>query len=165
MKTKEEREAIREELERIAGKNGGLLTPDDVVASARQKNSILHGMFEWDEKKAAHAYRVDQARVLIRSVTVVITTEKTNVSTVAYVRDPDIEADEQGYVSTVSLIGDTERCRAALVAEFSRAAAALRRARELAVAFGMDGEVTAVADSIDTMRTRITASVEQRAAA
>lgn len=165
MKTKVEQEAIKAELERIAGENGGLLTPDAVVEAAASKSSVLHGEFEWDARKAAHAYRVEQARSLIRSVRVVITTERTTISTVGYVRDPDLEAEDQGYVSTASLIGDKERARRALDAEFARAAAAMRRAQELAVAFDLAGQVSAVADTIDMMRTKVTAKVEQRAAA
>lgn len=164
MRTKAETEAIGRELARIAEANGGLLTPDAVVAEARKKDSPLHALFDWDVKAAAHQHWLEQARQLIRSVRVVITTERTAVSTVAYVRDPDVGPDEQGYVSTVSLIGETERSRSALVGEFSRAAAALRRARELAVVFGMEGEVEAVAESVDTMKTRVEARVEQRAA-
>lgn len=165
MSTGAERKEIRDALAKIADENGGLLTPDAVVAEAASKSSVLHDLFEWDGKKAAHAWRLDQARTLIRSVRVVITNHKTTVSTVAYIRDPDVEGDEQGYCATASLVGDTERARAALVNEFSRAAAALRRARELAVAFDMAGEVEAVTASVEIMRTRIESKVEQRAAA
>lgn len=164
MTTKLEQEAVRDALAKIAEENGGLLTPDAVVAAATSKASVLHDLFEWDAKKAAHAFRIEQARAIIRSVRVVITTEKTTISTVAYVRDPDIEPDEQGYVTTASLIGDEDRARAALVNEFSRAASALRRAKELALAFGMEGEVQAVAESVEVMRTKVEARVEQRQA-
>lgn len=165
MSTGAERKEIRDALAKIADENGGLLTPDAVVSEAASKSSVLHDLFEWDGKKAAHAWRIEQARTLIRSVRVVITNHKTTVSTVAYIRDPDVDGDEQGYCATVSLVGDLERSRAALVNEFSRAAAALRRARELAVAFDMAGEVEAVTASVDTMRTRVEARVEQRQAA
>lgn len=165
MTTGAERKEIRDALAKIAEENGGLLTPDAVVAVAQSKNSVLHDLFEWDGKKAAHAWRIDQARTLIRSVRVVITNHKTTVSTVAYIRDPDVERDEQGYCATASLVEDVERSRAALVNEFSRAASALRRARELAVAFDMAGEVEAVAESVDVMLTKVSARVEQRQAA
>ena len=165
MSTKIEQEAVREALENLRVKGGGRLTAEAVVVEATRKDSVLHDLFEWDAKKAAHAFRLDQARALIRSVRVVITTERTTVSTVGYVRDPDLENGEQGYVSTASLIGDAERSRSALVAEFSRAASALRRARELAVAFEMAGEVDAVTESVDVLRTKVEARVEQRQAA
>lgn len=165
MRTKDEQMAIEDALAEIAEKHNGLLTPDAVVAAAAKKDSVLHALFEWDGKKAAHQYRLDQARSLIRSVRVNITTHKTVISTVAYVRDPDRKPDEQGYVSTASLVGNAERSRSVLVDEFSRAAAALRRAKELEAAFEMVGEIDAVTNQIDDMRTRIVASVEHRNAA
>ena len=163
MRTKVEQKAIEEALESIAKKHKGRLTPDAVVAAAASKASPLHELFEWDQKKAAHQHRIEQARSLIRSVRVNITTHRTIISTVAYVRDPDLESDEQGYVATVSLVGDSDRARATLVDEFSRAASALRRARELAAAFDMVDEIEAVTSTIDDMRTRVVARVEQRA--
>lgn len=165
MTTAAERKEIRDALATIAEANGGRLTPDAVVSEAASKSSVLHDLFEWDTRKAAHAYRLDQARTLIRSVRVVITNERTTVSTVCYVRDPDATAEDQGYVATASIIGDVERARATLVNEFSRAAGALRRARELAVAFDMVGEVDAIAVSVDAMRTKVEAKVEQQKAA
>lgn len=162
MSAKIEREAIRAALAKIAAKNGGRLTEDAILVAAKHADSVLHDIFEWDNKKAGHAWRIEQARELIRSVRVVTKTDRTTISTVCYVRDPDAAADEQGYVSVASLVGETERARAVLVAEFSRAAAALRRARELAIVFDMEGEVEAIAESIDVMRTRVEARTEQR---
>jgi hypothetical protein len=161
MTTKAEQEAIREELAKIAEENGGRLTPEAVVAAASNRASVLHDFFEWDAKKAAQSYRIEQARMLIRSVRVIVKTEKTTISTVAYIRDPDAENEEQGYVATVSLLGDTARARVALVNEFSRAAAALRRARELALVFAMADEIDALTTTVETMRTKVKAKVQQ----
>lgn len=162
MRTKAEQEAIQAILAKLADENGGRLTPDAVVAHAQRKDSPLHELFEWDTKKAAHAWRLEQARELIRSVRVVITTERTTISTVAYIRDPDAAPGDQGYVETVRLAHDADRARAALVEEFGRAASALRRAREIAVAFEMENEIEAVAESVDTMRTKVEARTEHR---
>lgn len=46
----------------------GELTPKDVLDDARNPNSPLHSYFEWSESAAAEAYRLQQARGLIRSV-------------------------------------------------------------------------------------------------
>jgi len=51
-------------------KRGDDLYPEDVVKDARRKNSPLYSCFEWDNKKAAHEYRLIQARTLIRSLEV-----------------------------------------------------------------------------------------------
>lgn len=164
MKTLAEREAVRDELSRIAEKNGGLLTPDAVVAEARKKGSPMHGLFNWNVQEAAYQHWLEQARELIRTVRVVIKTERTTISAVAYVRDPSRPPDEQGYIATASVMGDEERSRAVLVSEFSRAASALRRARELAVAFDLVGEIDAATEMVEVMRTKVDARVEQRPA-
>lgn len=46
----------------------GELTPRDVVDDARNPNSPLHSYFEWDDGAAAEAYRLKQARGLIKAV-------------------------------------------------------------------------------------------------
>lgn len=62
-----------EELERIRVSRNGRLVQEDVVAEARDKASPLHPAFEWSDRKAAHAYRLEQAGYIIRSITVIVT--------------------------------------------------------------------------------------------
>jgi len=62
---------IGEALETIRLENGGELHPQAVVADARDAKSPLHRYFEWDDKKAAEAHRMDQARALIRSIRII----------------------------------------------------------------------------------------------
>lgn len=52
-------------LAKIAEENAGRLTPTAVVDAAQSPKSPLHRHFEWDDSKAAAAYRLDQARALI----------------------------------------------------------------------------------------------------
>lgn len=47
------------------------VTAEQIVKEARGANSPLHSFFEWDNTKAAKAYRLVQARHMIRSVVVV----------------------------------------------------------------------------------------------
>lgn len=150
-------EEVRSELERIANEDGSL-TPEMVVQAARDESSPLHDYFQWDSKIAAHAWRLEQARSLIRSVHVVITTTAQTVKTVGYVRDPEKPAGEQGYIRTVSVMGQTEKARLILFEEFSRATAALRRARELAIAFGLNQEV----DNLISQTNGLYQAVQQR---
>lgn len=53
----------------------GEITPEDVVADARNDNSPLHSFFQWDDGAAAEQYRLGQARGLIRAVVAVYTRE------------------------------------------------------------------------------------------
>jgi hypothetical protein len=155
--TGEQREAIRLRLAEIEAKNGGRLTPDAVVQDAKSKDSPLHGCFTWDVKKAAYAHWIEQARTLITSVQVVQRTEKTSVRTVFYVRDPSAKTGEQGYVSTETLRSDTDMAREAIVAEFSRVADMLRRARELAVVLNASEDVEKLIEGVVGLRQRFIA--------
>jgi hypothetical protein len=59
-------EAVQE-LERIQ-KLFGYITPELLVTEASNPESILHPIFEWDNKKAAYNYRLQQARILLNNV-------------------------------------------------------------------------------------------------
>jgi len=62
-------------LAEIAQRNGGVLTPEAVVAAAADPASPLHERFVWDDTEAARRYRVLQAAALIRAVVTVIPRE------------------------------------------------------------------------------------------
>lgn len=62
-------EAEFSELSRLA--EDGKLLPEAVVEAASDSINPLHHRFEWNEGKAAHAYRVFQARQLILHVKVI----------------------------------------------------------------------------------------------
>lgn len=59
-----------EELERIRTVNNGRLAQETVVEEARDKKSPLHPAFEWNDKQAAHQYRLSQAGYVIRMLSV-----------------------------------------------------------------------------------------------
>ena len=44
------------------------LTAEDVVNDAKEKNVVYHEFFEWDDSIAAHQHRLEQARLLMRSI-------------------------------------------------------------------------------------------------
>lgn len=66
-------QAIGESLEQLRAQLGGDLQdrPHLVVEAARDPQSPLHGVFTWDDAKAAESFRVLQARALVRAVVVV----------------------------------------------------------------------------------------------
>lgn len=61
-------QAIGEAIAKVAAKSGGRPDPEKVVEAAKSRNSALHPHFEWDDAKAAHSHRLDQARNLIRII-------------------------------------------------------------------------------------------------
>ena len=62
--------SLRDHLQAIYDQ-AGVLTPGLVVDAARPEEHPLHHEFEWDDAVAGEAYRLSQARRLIRSVRVV----------------------------------------------------------------------------------------------
>ena len=155
----EQKDIVKQCLADLEALNGRL-TPEVVVEFAKKKGSPLHDFFEWDIKKASYANWLAQARQLITSVMVVTTVEKTTVKSVYYVRDPRCEAKEQGYVSTDTLRTDVDMAREVLIAEFSRAGAALERARTMAKVLSMDGEVENLISGIDRLRSVVMVGTE-----
>jgi hypothetical protein len=65
--TAEQTTNIDDILEEIAEKNGGVLTPELVLTTAKNKKHPLHASFEWDNTAAAHKWRIEQAARLIRA--------------------------------------------------------------------------------------------------
>ncbi len=51
-------------------KEYGEISPEIIVEKAKDEKNILHDYFEWDDTKAAHKYRLEQAREIIRCIVV-----------------------------------------------------------------------------------------------
>ncbi len=150
---KEKTEAVKRALQAL--ERAGKLTPGDVVAAARESDSPLHDCFEWDDSKAAECWRLEEARGLIRSVLVKITTTDARVISVpVYVRDPSV-GDEQGYVSLSSIKDNPVAARAALYVELSRVEGLLVRAEDIAAACGLSNEVTRLAKRVKNLRKQV----------
>ena len=133
----------------------GKLTPAEVIEHARDPESPGHGLFEWDNYKAAHQHRMEQARQLLAR-RVVIQTESYQVTVPRYVRDPEAAPGEQSYVSVRS-VTDADLRHQVLASEFSRVAQMLSRTRELAKAFGLMDEVDEVVSRLQLMREQVAA--------
>lgn len=139
---------VTDALRALADQNNGRLTPDLVVEAARNSQSPLHRCFTWDLKQAAHERWLYQARELIRSIRVEVTTTEFKVRVPAFIRDPAAAAGVQGYVSLDRLRTDEDLSREAVVAEFMVASAALERAKAVAKALGMSEEIEEVRERI-----------------
>jgi hypothetical protein len=50
----------------------GDVSAEDVLKDAKKKSSPLHDFFEWDDAKASRLYRLEQARMMVRSVEIVV---------------------------------------------------------------------------------------------
>lgn len=138
----ETRKALEQRLERIRQRNGGVLTPDGVVKDARDPKSPLHEHFTWDDSLAAHQYRLDQARTLIRIIHYEVTIETRTFRVPTYARDPRVGSDEQGYCAVAELRDDKAAAVAALRYEFDRAIAQLDRMETIAYGLGVADQIS-----------------------
>lgn len=98
---------IKQELEIIRQKTGGILYPKDVVGYAEDESTSLHSQFEWDNTEAAHQHRLWQARQLIRTVIAVLPNKTEPVQ--IYVSLKTDRREEGGYRYIVDVLSDEEK--------------------------------------------------------
>ncbi len=65
-----DKNVLADQLEKIDSTENGL-TPEAVVRVASDPDNPLHSQFEWDDKKAGHMHRLQQARSLIKRVKII----------------------------------------------------------------------------------------------
>lgn len=83
-------QTVGERIDELASQNNGLVTPKVIVDDARPEQSLLHPAFEWNDIIAAEKFREDQARHIIRSVTV------------KYEESPDQQNPIRAFVNVIS---------------------------------------------------------------
>lgn len=111
---------IGDALAKISGAAKGRLTPKAVVKAAEAPRHPLHRHFEWNNEAAADAFRLDQARTLIRCVDVVL---------------GDREAPTPGWMSVTDKGGTSYRSAQDVMGSASLQAAVLAAAERDLVAF------------------------------
>lgn len=122
-------QVVGTELERLRTRYNGRLEADMVVHVAKSSSHPLHDLFEWDDNVAAQAYRVDQARQVIRSIEVVIKEapqSKPVRAFVSVVRDRD-----RSYTSVQHAMSDEALRKQVLMQAFAELEAWRRRYAEL----------------------------------
>jgi hypothetical protein len=128
-------QAIGEELDAIRREHGGHLKPEDALKQAKDRSSAMHRHIEWDDATAAHSHRLEQMRVLIRSI-VRLEGEEQVREIPAFV---SIRAEDNGrsYLGTQEVLGSAQ-LRAALLKQAEKDLLAFqeryRRFEQLAIA-------------------------------
>lgn len=98
---------IQQELEQIRESNGGTIPPEAVVEFARNPETALHERFDWDDSEAAHMWRLEQARRIIR---VQVTFEpRTETKVPIYVNLHSDRHDGTGYRAVADVMNDEEK--------------------------------------------------------
>lgn len=104
-------------LRSLAEKNEGILKPDEVVKAARPANSVLHDKFTWDDTEAAHQFRLEEARRLIRTTIQYLEVDGKDRSFRVFCSlSPDRETDGGGY-REVSAVLSNKTFREQLIAD------------------------------------------------
>lgn len=93
------------ELERIREKHG-LLKPETVIEESRDEKAVLHKCFQWDDSLAAAAWRKEQARQLIKNITVVVTTEHIVREVRAMVNVSNVDSPIRSYIPISKALDD-----------------------------------------------------------
>lgn len=120
----------------------GALNPEAVIGVAKDKKSALHEHFDWDDSEAAHKYRLDQARRLIR-VAVMVIPSLSNEPVKQFVSIRALRGSEQGsYIATADLISDEAKYEMAK-------ADALRELERIKYRYNYISELTPVWTAID----------------
>ena len=104
----------------------GTIKAARIVALAKNPKTPVHRMFEWNNAKAGHAYRCEQARAFIRALVVVTENGESNEMPVALSLGTGHD-----YVETSVMLGDVD-LRAHMVARaLSEAQSFMRRYEHL----------------------------------
>lgn len=126
-------------IDSIKSRNNGRCTARDVLEDARKRRSPLHSCFEWDDAVAAEEYRLNQARLLLRSV--VIVPEGGPFDDKEIPLNVHIES-EASYVDTEIVMAVEDLRAKALAAAYRDLARAAKKYRHFK-------ELTAVIEAID----------------
>ena len=116
------------EIERIRIARGNSFVADDLVDAARPGDAPLHPEFEWDDDVAAQAYRIEQARGLMRHLIVVREDLPAMPPVRAYVsvRGLDEDSTSRRYTAVYQAL-DTPHLRQSLLADALHDLAAFER--------------------------------------
>lgn len=139
----------------------GRITPAAILADAKQTESPLHELYDWDVQRAAEAHWLQRSREILRMVKVVVHLEETSVRIPAYVRDNNSSPKEQGYVSLDTLVLDTTAARRTLIIELGRVVSMLERARKIAIGLDLDQEVNQLLEDVTGLRRVVETQVAQ----
>jgi hypothetical protein len=139
---------VGERLEKIRRK-AGKLTKEAVVEDARPVNSPLHSIFEWDDTVAAEKFRLDQARFLIKSITVVVNREQKSPVR-AFVNVKEKEDTKKAYTSISDAMSDPKLRAQVLDRAFAELESWKNRYRHLE-------EFADIIDAINGLKVRKTA--------
>ena len=151
----EHTEEVRQRLIDLSRRNGGVLDTDAVIKDARNPKSPLHQYFTWDDRAAAHEFRVTQARMIIQRFWTDLRTEKKTIQVPFYIKDPSAGAHDPGYVSTASIRNKPDLALKVFLTETGRAVTYLERARAFTETLGIETQLERILVELQELRTAV----------
>ncbi|MEE8568074.1 MAG: hypothetical protein V3S81_05645 [Anaerolineales bacterium] len=140
-------------LKEIYNRDDRLLTASAVVEDARDPKSPLHSFFEWDDKKAAHQYRINQARDIIRNVRIQTDFTEHKISAPYYAHDPRQDPQEGGgYKAVDDLKSDKDHAREVLQRRLKSLHTEMETNKRLAEILGIEGDFESFIEHISQLR-------------
>lgn len=106
----------------------GTIEPAAVVEAARPKDSPLHRFFDWEDTTAAQAWRVEQARRLLRITVTILPSPGGDQTVRAFVA---LKSDGKGYRSMLRVLDDQDQRNEMIQAALDDMAAFRRKHRHL----------------------------------
>jgi hypothetical protein len=128
----------------------GKLTPTAVVTLARNKNSPLHSLFDWNDKMAAAKYRLAQARTIITSFQIRTSTNRLTIHINEFVENPLKASNEQGYVSIQAMVSDEHMAREFIEEQLTIARNYVNKTRAYAELLGFTERVADAVELLDS---------------
>ena len=146
--TVQQREDIRSVLERLRSINE--LTPDNVIAEAKDPSSPLHSQFTWDLSEAALLTWRQQARTLISSFVITETVDRKTYTIQQFV-EPCKSGKEQGYIGFLEIKSSKTLAAEFMERELGIAKTYVSKTMNYAKVLGMEEKVAKVARDLDRL--------------
>lgn len=101
----------------------GHIKPSMLLDEAQNEDSSIHNLFEWDDTKAAHEYRLDQSRKMLRKVKIIYDGEPERLIHIpkVIVKDESKEGEYKPVTAIVKVQDDFARALSEAVGKLSSA--------------------------------------------
>jgi hypothetical protein len=134
-------ELRRTELQRLFDENGGTLTPEQIVETARAPENPLHDAFTWDDSEAAERWRHVEAAALLRRTFTVMRAPGNELRYVRIAVSLPADRGGAGYRRTVEVLEDPTRRQEMMDMALRELAAFRKRYAELAELANLFGAI------------------------
>lgn len=132
------------------------LDPDDIIKAATPEDSPLHGEFTWDDTIAGYKWRKEEARQLIKRVTVTQIFREVEIKTVKYIRNPEAPTRVSSYRPVSVIQKNEEMARESLAREMEAIQDRLTsRGIPLSVALGLADDMMRLEQQVALLLKRL----------